>query len=937
MKITNCRVNHLTAPLGYWMEKPVFTWNVEEAQGKRQEKARLMVCRGGETVADTGWAQLDSLGTPVDMDLAPRTRYTWKVTVRTDAGEEAESPENWFETGKGEEGWSAKWIGENKERHPLFSKHIVPAKSVKAARLYICGLGLYEAYFVPGKEDPDRARSIEALRAERKIGDELLAPYCNNYNEWVQYQTFDVTEQMREEGDLCVLLGNGWYFGRFGFNDRDGKPYYGKGRKLIAELRLTYEDGAEEMIGTDESWQVSYSNIFFSNIYDGEQMDDTLEPVAVTAACEAEPPKGALMARRSLPVKALEELAAAELIHTPAGETVVDLGQNIAGSFRLRVCEPKGRKIRVQVGEVLQQGCFYRDNLRSAKAEYIYISDGKEHILQPWFTFYGYRYAKVEGVENLKAEDFTGLAMYSDLPKSGWLETGNELVNRLILNTEWGQKGNFLDVPTDCPQRDERMGWTGDAEVFSPTACYQMDSYAFFAKYLYDMATEQKNKDGAVPDVIPSFGHQGISCAWGDAACVIPWVTYRFYGDKSILESQFDSMKGWVDYIYGLEQKDQGWRKHFHYGDWLALDGPGGIDGVMGATENAFIALVYLRYSAQLTARAAAVLGKTQEEARYNGLADEILGEIRHEYFAPSGRCCLDTQTALLLSLRHGLTVDREETANRLRKKFEENNGKLQTGFVGTPILGEELTKAGLTELAYGLLLNEEYPGWLYEVKLGATTIWERWNSMLEDGSVSSTGMNSFNHYSYGSIVEWMYAYVAGLCQAKDSVGFRHVSVAPVVDYRLGQVDASYQSAMGLWKTSWKAVDDCHLEIQVTVPFGCLADLTLPYAPESLYRDGSNPMFAHVENGVCRLEAGRYSVSYETTRPLRKVYSTATPLKELLSVPAIDSFLKEKIPQIGQVPDHMKSESIRDLAAHFGGHMEAGMLEQLDQALARLG
>lgn len=877
MKITNCKVCHLTSPLGYRIEKPVFSWQVEEARGKEQARARLVVRRAGETAADTGWAQLDNLAVPVDMELMPRTRYTWTVAVCTDAGEEAESAENWFETGKEAEEWTGKWIGDSGNRHPLYTKHIAPVKPVKNARLYICGLGLYEAYYAPGKGSV-QAHSIEALRAGAKIGEELLTPYCNNYNEWVQYQTYDVTKQLKEEGDLCVLLGNGWYFGRFGFNDPDGKPYYGKGRKLLAELRMTYEDGTEEVIGTDESWQVTYSNIIFSNIYDGEQMDDTLEHVEAAMARETEPPKGTLTARKSLPVKVQEELPVAELIHTPAGETVVDLGQNIAGSFRLRVCEPAGTKIHVQVGEVLQQGCFYRDNLRSAKAEYIYISDGKEHILQPYFTFYGYRYAKVEGVPNLKAEDFTGLAMYSDLPRNGWLKTGNELVNRLILNTEWGQKGNFVDVPTDCPQRDERMGWTGDAEVFSPTACYQRDSYAFFAKYLCDMATEQKTRNGAVPDVIPSFGHQGLSCAWGDAACVIPWVLYRFYGDKSILEDQFDSMKGWVEYIYGLEEQDQGWRKHFHYGDWLALDGPGGIDGVMGATENAFIALVYLRYSAQLTAKAAAVLGKTQEETRYQAMADQILGEIRHEYFTPSGRCCLDTQTALLLALRHDLTVDREQTAKRLQKKFDDNNGKLQTGFVGTPILGEELTRAGLTELAYGLLFNEEYPGWLYEVKLGATTIWERWNSMLEDGSVSSTGMNSFNHYSYGSIVEWMYAYVAGIRQAEDSVGFRHLCIAPVVDARLGHADAVYRSAMGLWKTSWRAVDDTHLELKVTVPFGCLAELKLPYAPEPVYDDGTNPMFADVKDGVCRLKAGEYGVTYETARPLRRIYSTAVPL-----------------------------------------------------------
>lgn len=862
MKITNCKVNHLTSPLGYWMEKPVFSWQVEEARGKTQTKARLVVHSGGKTVADTGFTQLDSLAAPVDMELAPRTRYTWTVTVCTDAGEETASEENWFETGKEGEAWSAKWIGDNEARHPIFSKRIVPAGAVKSARLYICGLGLYEAYY-----SQEENASIETLRAHARIGEELLAPYCNNYNEWVQYQTYDVTEQLQKEGTLSVMLGNGWYYGRFAFNRPEGDNYYGTGRKLLAELRLVYEDGTEEVIGTDESWQMTYSNILYSSIYDGEQMDDTLEPAAAACAHEVEPPRGELTARRSLPVKVLEELPAIELIHTPAGETVVDLGQNMAGSFRLRVHEPKGTRIHVQVGEVLQQGCFYRDNLRTAKAEYIYISDGEEHVLQPYFTFYGYRYAKVEGVSALKKEDFTGLVMYSDLPRSGWLETGNELVNRLILNTEWGQKGNFIDVPTDCPQRDERMGWTGDAQAFSPTACYQRDSYAFFAKYLHDIATEQKTRDGAVPDVIPAFGHNGISSAWGDAACIIPWNVYRFYGDKAILEEQFNSMKGWVDHISGLEDQNQGWRNHHHFGDWLALDGPGGVDSVKGATEDAFVALVYLRYSAQLTAQAAAVLGKKEDEEHYAALADKVLGEIRHEYFSPSGRCCIDTQTALLQSLRYGLTVNPEWTVKRLKKKFDDNGGKLQTGFVGTSILGEELTRAGLAEVAYGLLFNEEYPGWLYEVKLGATTIWERWNSLLPDGSVSSTGMNSFNHYTYGSIVEWMYAYVAGIRQAEDSVGFRHVCIAPVVDSRLGHVEARYQSAMGCWKVFWKAVDDRHLEMYISVPFGCQADLVLPCAPEGLLEHKENAMFAHVEDVVCKLEAGDYSICYETMRP----------------------------------------------------------------------
>lgn len=918
MKITNCKVNHVSNPMGFYMVKPVFSWQVEEAKGKRQTRARILVRRGNVVEADTGWGDLSSLAASVEMELLPCTRYTWTVTVCTDAGEEAVSGENWFETGKMDTPWSGKWITCQPDtgRHPVFSKRIEPAKPVAAARLYICGLGLYEAYY-----------------NHERIGEEYLTPYCNNYNEWVQYQSFDVTEQLSEEGVLSVMLGNGWYHGRFGYDDRTGIPYYGEELKLIAELRLTYADGTEEIIGTEESWQVTYSNIIFSNIYDGEQMDDTLEAMDGGNARLTEPPKGRLTERRSLPVK-VQEVLSAELLHTPAGETVMDLGQNIAGSFRLRVCEPKGTRIHVQVGEVLQQGNFYRENLRTAKAEYVYISDGKARVLQPHFTYYGYRYAKIEGVSDLKKEDFEGLAMYSDLPRAGWLKSGNDLINRLILNTEWGQKGNFVDVPTDCPQRDERMGWTGDAEVFSPTACYQRDSYAFFAKYLYDMATEQRTLAGAVPDVVPSFGHHSVSSAWGDAACIIPWNLYRFYGDPSILEAQFESMKGWVDYISGLEEAEQGWSRHFHYGDWLALDGPDGIDGVKGATEDGFVALVYLRYSAGLVAKAAGVLGKTEEEAKYNGLAERTLEAIRHEYFSPSGRCCIDTQTALLLTLRHGLTEEVERTVSRLKTKLISNGGKLQTGFVGTPILCEELTRAGLTDLAFELLFNEEYPGWLYEVKLGATTIWERWNSMLSDGSVSSTGMNSFNHYSYGAIVEWLYACVTGLGQAPDSVGFRHAVIVPRVDIRLGSMEAVYCSAAGQWQVSWKILDDQRLELAVTVPFGCRADLTLPYVPEALFGDSSNKMFSNVRDGVCCLEAGAYRVVYEPTKPLRKTYSTHMPMWELLSSRAVREYLETAMPLIAQMPNSMREYSIRQVSDPFGRDTGAEVLDRLDRALA---
>lgn len=890
MQVYDCRVNHLANPLGYQIKEPVFSWKVGGAAGKKQKAARILVSLKedfSEAVLDTGWREdLDSLGTRMGMDgeagLRPYTRYYWTVQVRSGQGEEASGELCWFETAKEKEPWEAKWIGcrSQEKRHPVFSKEFALSKEVEKARLYICGLGLYEAY-ING----------------RKAGDELLTPYSNNYHAWLQYQTYDVTELLTQASaaeepeaqkplaqesasrkqsgqgtaELEVWLGNGWYKGRFSYDDSTGKGYYGDDWKLIAELRVSYADGSSQVFGTDGSWQMRFGNITDSNLYDGEHVDDTLPREALQQAELMEAPEAPLCARLSTPVRVREELPAVELIRTPAGETVLDLGQNIAGSFRLRVKEPAGTRIRLQFGEILQQGNFYRDNLRTAKAEYTYISDGREHVLTPHFTFYGYRYVKVEGVPSLKKEDFSGLALYSELVQTGFLTTGNALVNRLILNTQWGQKGNFLDVPTDCPQRDERMGWTGDAQVFSATACYQMDSYAFFKKYLYDMATEQQAGEGRVPEVVPSFGHENTSCAWGDAACVIPWNLYRFYGDKQILEEQYGSMKAWVDYMTRVDGADNGWRRRFHFGDWLALDGPGGIDGVMGGTEAGFIASTYYRYSTQLLAKAARVLGKEEEASRYEALADRILDGIRQEYFSPLGRCCIDTQTGLLLTLRHGLSVNPKKTKEALVQKLKDNNGMLKTGFVGTPLLCEELTRMGRADMAYDLLLNEEYPGWLYEVKLGTTTIWERWNSVLADGSISSTGMNSLNHYAYGSIVEWIYSRCAGILQDEAHPGFRRVIFCPQVSRELGWVDARYDSASGTWRSSWRILDENHLEVKVSVPFGCSAELLLPLAPENLReREPGNPVFANVKDGKIYLEAGEYSISYETVKSMEK-------------------------------------------------------------------
>ena len=922
MKIYDMQVNHLTNPLGFRMERTVFSWKLLGSRGKKQTAASIQIATDSNMknlLADTGFqAGADSLGWQIDIPLSPCTRYFWQVTIRTDASEEICSAVQWFETAKMQEPWVGKWITCNnrEKRHPFFEKKILPAKPVEQARLYICGLGLYEAFY-----DNER------------IGTEYLTPYSNDYNEWVQYQTFDVTKELRKSGILSVLLGNGWYKARFGFDAHKDTGFYGKEWKLIADLKITYTDGTSEIIGTDDSWCVRRSNITFSNLYDGEKRDDTLPGLPSEAAICCSAPKGTLTARMSLPVTVHEIIEPLAVLHTPAGETVLDMGQEFAGIFTLQVHEKAGTQIHIQTGEILQNGNFYNKNLRSAKSEYIYITDGTIQTVIPHFTYYGYRYVKIEGITNLQKDDFRGLALYSNVAQTGDITTGHELVNRFISNVRWGLKSNFIDVPTDCPQRDERMGWTGDAQVFSPTATYLTDTWSFYAKYLYDMAQEQKTLGGMVPHVIPSSGVKGCSSVWGDAACIIPWNLYLFYGDPHILADQFESMRGWVDYIRKVDGTDHGWRRTFHFGDWLALDKPaGGAEQVLGATDEEFIANLYYAASAGIVAKAAAVLGDTAMQKEYDTLSREQFDLVKKEYYSATGRCCIKTQTALILTLKYHLSDNEALVKAQLTKLFDDNNGKLQTGFVGTPLLCSVLSDHGLDELAYRLLLNEEYPGWLHEVKLGATTVWERWNSLLDNGKISGISMNSMNHYSYGSVLEWMFSHVAGLRVMEEAPGYRKMQIAPIPNWDLRSADASYDSPAGQYVSSWKLTDPEHLDYTVTVPFGCEAQLLLPYAPKELYADSENPMFAETENGKCILQPGTYHVSYALTTCLKKHYDLETPLQELLKNRKLADGLKKMLPgELLYQPEH----SIGELAAKDRKKISAVKLKKIDSYLQK--
>lgn len=821
--------------MGFVIAKPTFSWIVEDTSDTRQTAAQVLVSQDSDfsrLIFDSGRvgvSGIDSLAYRPPMQLERRTRYFWKVRVWGET-ENAESDVAWFETSKMGETWQAEWITpdfEDNRIHPILYKDFDLPAPIVSARAYICGLGLYHLK-LNGK----------------KVGDEYFTPYCNAYDQWLQYQTFDITDQLTVGSNLVsVMLGNGWYKGRYGA-DKGRVGFYGDRFALICEMHITLENGEEAVVVTDPSWKAHPSPVIESDIFDGETYDARVEravpsPEKTSDVKLIDIDTTKLEARRSLPVCINEEIKPVAVIHTPAGETVLDMGQNMVGWVRFRTKAPEGTRIHLQFGEVLQGGNFFRDNLRTARAEYIYIADGTGAVAEPHFTFYGFRYVKVSGwVGELNIDDFTGCVVYSRMDITGEIETSSEKVNQLYKNAMWGQKGNFLDIPTDCPQRDERLGWTGDTQMFSGTACFNMDASAFFSKYTYDLAKEQSKTGGMVPHIVPMANlSRGGSSAWGDVATIVPWNVYDFYGDISILEQQFESMRAWVDYIRGVDEASGGkrlWTEGVHFGDWLALDGSDPASRHGGTPED-FISSAFYCYSARLVARAARVLGKAKQASDYERLSAEVKTAIQKEYFTATGRLAIPTQTGYVLALFMDLAPDehRKRVKDDLIARLRKDKVHLRTGFVGTPYLCRVLSNSGNNDLAYQLLLNEDYPSWLYAVNMGATTFWERWNSLNPDGTISSTGMNSFNHYAYGSIVEWMYRDMCGLnpSSGDDGVtGFRHALIAPKPDKSLRWARARYRSAAGPYESGWRLDENGRLTVEIAIPFNASARVVLPNA-----------------------------------------------------------------------------------------------------------
>ena len=850
MKLTHLRVNHVETPLGLAMKQPVFSWVAEDTADKRQAAAEIVVRTGGKTVYDSGRREdISSLGFEAPLELAPRTRYDWTVTLWGDGGDWA-SASSWFETAKQEEPWQAQWIAadfQDKEVQPLLVKDFSLSEEVESARAYVCGLGIYELE-INGQ----------------KAGNEYLLPGYHCYDFHLEYQTFDITGLVRAgENRVGLALGPGWYKGDIIFDRYHN--LYGDTMQAICEVRVLLKDGTEQVIPTDLTWKSYPSPVTFSNIYDGEHYDARREIPGWSAPCCQGEAGGVVpgtegterLIARLGPKIVKKASFSPTVLQTKKGETVLDFGQNMTGWVEFNADEPAGTEIVLTYGEVLQDGCFYRDNLRSAKAEYRYISNGRPAHVRPHFTFYGFRYVKVEGVSQARAEDFTAWHIRSDIDPTGSIETADPRVNQLFHNAMWGQFDNFLDIPTDCPQRDERLGWTGDAAIISATACKNLYMPAFFHHFLYNVGEEEHYYQGAVPFFVPApktedwgdafwlNGNPDGCAIWSDVATMMPWAVYENYGDLALLRQDYPVMKTWVERIRRDDEADGGrglWLRGRQLGDWLALDREDGdTQNPFGATDLPYTATAFYYYSASLTAKAAKALGYEEDQKDYQALCQKIKGAFLEEYFNQDGTLRIPvTQTACVLSLFFGLYPEgkKDMVLNALKERIAARNNHLDTGFCGTPFLCRALSDNGANELAYTLFLNDDYPSWLYEVNMGATTVWERWNSILPDGSISGTGMNSLNHYAYGSIVDWMYRNLCGLNPVEEAPGYKKAVIRPMPDKRLPWAKLKLDTASGTYQVEW-TYGEGGLHGSVTVPFDCQARLILPNGQERTLSAGT--------------------------------------------------------------------------------------------------
>lgn len=879
MKLYDMRTEYRVNPIGITEKHPRFSWKLESGERDTiQQLYHIVVTADEKIVWETKAESEESVLIPyAGEELRDETLYQVSVEATDNHGNTAVG-EMYFETGiLLPETFQAKMIThdfpEEETACPIFFRTFAAKGNVKKARIYTTARGVYEAY----------------LNGER-IGEDRMTPGWTSYHHRLQYQVYDITEMLREENEIGIMVGNGWYKGILGFYCQPNQ--YGDRVGAFAEIHLEYEDGTREVISTDESWNVRTGEVRYSEIYMGETIDTTAgeaqdreqSGIRTGAVSVMEFDKSTLTAQENEPVRITERVPAKKLIVTPKGEKLVDFGQNLTGLAEVKVHEQKGQKIVIRHAEVLDKdGNFYPDTLRQAKSEDTYICNGEEQVFLPHFTFHGFRYICVEGMDDMRLDQFTACVMHSDMEKSGDFQCSNQKVNQLQSNIAWGQRSNFLDIPTDCPQRDERLGWTGDAQIFSWTASFNRNTALFFRKWMRDVAAESSLEKG-VPHVVPDILGSYSSSAWSDVAVIVPWVVYQTYGDKGILEENWKCMHEWVDYIKSQCGANGLWQTGFQYGDWLALDKEESADRT-GATDKYMIANAYYLYVTDLVRQTAEVLGFAEEAEKYQKLYDTTLEAFRQEYYTSTGRIVSETQTGAILSLYFNLAreKDRERILQTLKTNIENHKNHLATGFVGTPYLCHTLSENGEHELAATVFMKEDYPSWLYAVNMGATTVWERWNSIMPDGSFDVSGMNSLNHYAYGSIGDWMYRKVAGVSQLKP--GYKKFKVQPKFVKGIEEAGVTFESVYGQIESKWSCKDG-KICGYVKVPVNTTAEIHLPEKEE-----------------VLTVGSGVYEYEYETVTNLAyERFSMDSTMGEILAQPLAVEMFNQMVPGMADNP-----------------------------------
>lgn len=880
LKVRDLGTEHLFNPINIGVPHPGFTWNItSDARNTMQTAYQIRVLLNKSIVWNPGKISSDQ-SVHISYEgkaLQSGKKYSWKVRVWDNHGNRSHwSKPAFFKMGLlNKNDWKAQWIEPGFKEDPMrpspiFRKQFSLNNKIVSATAYITAHGLYEAH----------------INGQR-VGDAYLTPGWTSYKKRLQYQAYDVTDLLNNGQNVVgVILGSGWYRGTLAW--AGNKNIYGKDIALLFQLNITYADGSTATIISNDSWKSSTGAIRYSEIYNGETIDARVEKTGWllpgyndkgwSGVKVADFGYDNIIATVNEPVRKQETFQPVKILTTPKGEKVIDFGQNLVGWVMLKVKGHAGDTITISHAEVLDKhGNFYTDNLRAAKAQDHYIlKGGGEETFEPHFTWHGFRYIKIEGYPGeIKPENFTAVALYSDMKQTGSFTSSNPLINQLQHNILWGQKGNFIDIPTDCPQRDERLGWTGDAQVFSRTASFNMNVNKFFAKWMKDVAADQL-PNGSVPYVIPNvLGPEASgSAGWGGAATIIPWNMYLAYGDKRILKKQYGSMKAWVEYMHSKSENNL-WNSGFHFGDWLFYSPDDDNDGRAAVTDKYLIAQCFYAHSTQLLINAAKVLHKEQDAATYTALLQRVKDAFLKEYMTPNGRLVSGTQTAYVLALNFDMLPEtlRAQAAKRLVQNIESYDHHITTGFLGTPYLCEVLTRFGYDSVAYKLLLQKTYPSWLYPVTMGATTIWERWDGIKPDSTFQTPAMNSFNHYAYGAIGDWMYRKMVGLDTYEDGVGYQHIKVKPHIGGGFSFASASLETYYGKLSNSWK-VENGRVLMDVEIPANTKATVYVPATSADAVRESNIPLSSidgiivtGTKDGYVELQLGSGKYHFTVSNP----------------------------------------------------------------------